>query len=128
MIPIPELKDLSTFTTERLEDEQKEAIFSIADLKRKLYDLPKATQKADDQRMLEGKAPFSLIRRNMVASKRSCGLTHQFVNLELASRRRKKNEERAAIVEKCFVDLAKERFPVDVFQDLLDEAVDKTRG
>ena len=127
MIPIPELKDLSTYTTERLEDERKEAVLSLGALKKKLFDLPRQTREEADQRILEGKKPFIAIRREMMLAKMACGTTHQMVNLELAARRRKKNEERAAIVEKCFVDLAKERLPADVFQDLLDEAVDKTR-
>ena len=127
MITTEEQKCISTFATERLKDEQKEAIISIGALKKKLFNLPRITQEGEAMRVAEGKRPISAIRRDMIMAKMAYGTTHQLVNLELAMRRRKRNQERAAVVEKCFVDLAKERLPNDVFQDLLDEAVDKTR-
>ena len=113
MIPIPELRDLSTYTTERLEAERVDAVISIGAIKQKLLRLP------PDMNVERGK---------MRSAKLAYGTVHQVVMHEIGRRRRYKNTERAAIVEKCFVDLAKERLPADVFQDLLDEAVDKTSG
>lgn len=112
MIPIHELKDLSTYTTERLEEELVDAILGIGALKQKILRLP---------------PNLEVERGKMRSAKLAYGTVHQVVMHEIGRRRREKAQERAAMVEKCFVDLAKERLPGDVFQDLLDEAVDKTR-
>lgn len=112
MIPIPELKDLSTYTTERLESELVDAVISIGAIKQKLMRLP---------------GDMDHERGKMRSAKLAYGTVHQVVMHEIGRRRRCANQERAAMVEKCFVDLAKQRLPEDVFQDLLDEAVEKTR-
>ena len=112
MIPIHDLRDLSTYSTERLEAERDDAILSIGSLKQKLLRLPP-----------ELKDP----KKSILSAKMAYGTVHQVVSSELGRRRRQKREERSRMVEAAFVTLAKERLPADVFQDLLDEAVDKTR-
>lgn len=122
MIPIVELKDLSPYTTDRLESELIEAIMGIGALKQKLLRLSSIPEDSGDDPVKIDRA-----RLDMRKAKLALGTVHQVVMHELGRRRRLQNEERALMVEKCFVDLAKERLPADVFQDLLDEAVDKTR-
>lgn len=119
MIPIYELENLSGFTTERLEAEQREAILSIGKIKQKIHKLP--TGKELVIRNLVGP------KRDMVAAKMAYATVYQMTSLELGKRRQKQREERSKCVETMFVSLAKARLPEDVFQDLLDEAVDKTR-
>ena len=113
MIPVEELQDLSHYTTERLETELVEYITGIGAIKHKILDIPRTG--------------YDHARHKLRKAKLLHGTIHQVLMHELGCRRREKALERAAVVEKCFVDLAKERLPSDVFQDLLDEAVDMTR-
>ena len=112
MIPMYDLHDLSTFSTERLESERDEAILGIGKIKQKILRLPK-----------EMKGPLS----DMLAAKMAYGTVHQLTSSELGRRRRAARLERLRVVEAAFVTLAKEQLPMDVFQDLLDEAVERTR-
>lgn len=112
MIAIHELRDLSKFDTARLEFERGEAILGIGAIKQKLNKLPPG---------MVGE------RKDMNAAKRAYGTVLQMISLELGRRRRNEREARRGLVEAAFIQLARARLPKDVFEDLLDEAVDNTR-
>ncbi len=113
MIPLYDLHDLTTYSTERLEGERDEAILGIGAIKQKLLRLPNGLKDA---------------QLSLLSAKLNYGAVHQLTSSELGRRRRAARLERIKVVESAFVTLAKERLPADVFQDLLDEAVEKTRG
>jgi len=112
LIPMYDLHNLSTYETNRLEAERDEAILGIGAIKQKLLRLPQTHKEA---------------RQSLLAAKLAYGSVHQITSSELGRRRREARLERLRVVEAAFVTLAKERLPDDVFQDLLDEAVEKTR-
>ena len=107
-VTIEELKDLTKFDAEELEDFRDDAVVSIHALKQKLIRLPAKY--------------FDDARARLVSAKLAYGTVHQVTMAEVGRRRRKERLERTKEIERAFMVSARERLPGDVFDDLLADA------